>query len=83
MKSGGSKKRKKGKWREGNIKTAKEKNDHARTNYFIVVVVVFLTKSLLARNYSCCRAFSCCPFYRGVPKARVDSTRFAVEDKLA
>ena len=41
MKSGGSKKRKKGKSREGNIKTAKEKHDHARTNYFIVVVMVF------------------------------------------
>ena len=47
MKSGGSKKRKKGKSREGNIKTAKEKHDHARTNYFIVVVMVFsYTKSI-------------------------------------
>ena len=41
MKYGGGKKRKKGKWREGNIKTAKEKNDHARTNYSIVAVVFF------------------------------------------
>ena len=53
MKSGGGKKRKKGKWREGNIKTAKE-TEMITLELIILLLLLwfFLTQSLLACKYS-------------------------------